>query len=116
MATVNEGRDEIVNLVGAGLSGEQFGSEAIGSDATATTQGMSGLQTTVDSETGLTASANGNTMTLVGTFTGNSATIREASVYSNTNSTMLSRQVVSTVNVENSDTLEITFNINFSDA
>lgn len=115
MATVTEGRSEIVNLVGAGLTGEKFGSEAIGSNDTVTTQGMGGLQTTVDTKTGLTASANGNTMTLVGTFTGNSATIREASVYSNTNSTLLARQVVSTVNVESSDTLETTWNIQFQD-
>lgn len=115
MATVSEGRDNIVDLVGAGLTGEKVGSEAIGSSNVSTTQGMGGLQTTVDTETGLTASASGNTMTLVGTFTGNSATIREASVYSNTSSILLARQVVSTVNVEQSDQLEITFDINFSD-
>lgn len=116
MATVNEGRDEIVNLVGAGLTGNRFGSEAIGSGTTAVTDSDTALQTTVDTATGLTASANGNTMTLVGTFTGNSATIREASIYSNTNTVLLARQIVSTINIENSDTLETTWDIRFSDA
>jgi len=114
MSVVDEGRDNVVNLLGAGLTGEKVGSEAIGSSATAVSDTDTGLFNTVDTDTGLTASANGNTMTLVGTFTGNSATIREASIYSNTSSILLARQVVSTINVENSDTLEVTWDINVS--
>lgn len=114
MSVVDEGRDNIVNLMGAGLSGEKVGAQAVGSGSTAVTDSDTSLQTTVDTETGLTASANGNTMTLVATFTGNSATIREASIYSSTSSILLARQVVSTINVENTDTLEVTWDINVS--
>jgi len=115
MATVNEGRDNVVNLIGAGLSGEEYGSAAIGASGLAVSDGQSSLQSTLDTDTGNTATANGNTMTLVGTFTGNSATVREASIYANTSSIMLARQVVSTINVESSDTLEVTWSVNVSD-
>lgn len=114
MSVVDEGRDNVVNLIGAGLTGEKVGAEAIGTSGSAVSDTDSGLLSTVDTATGLTASANGNTMTLVGTFTGNSATIREASIYSNTSSILLARQVVSTINVESSDTLEVTWDINVS--
>lgn len=114
MSVVDEGRDNVVNLLGAGLTGEKVGAEAIGSSGVAVTDSDTGLKATVDTDTGLTASANGNTMTLVGTFTGNSATIREASIYSNTSSILLARQVVSTINIETSDTLETTWEINVS--
>lgn len=114
MSVVDEGRDNIVNLLGAGLSGEEVGAQAIGSDNTPVADTQSNLGTTVDSKSGLTASANGNTMSLVATFTNNSATIVEASIYSNTSSIMLARQVVNTVNVESSDTLQVTWDINVS--
>lgn len=116
MATVNEGRDNVVNLIGAGLTGEKYGSAAIGTSGTAVADTQGNLQNTVDTDTGNTATANGNTMTLVGTFTGNSATVREASIYSNTGSIMLARQAVSTINVESSDTLEVTWDVKVSDA
>jgi len=115
MATVNEGRDNVVDLIGAGLSGEEYGSVAIGSSGSAVSDGQSNLQNTIDSDTGNTAAANGNTMSLVGTFTGNSATVREASIYADTSSIMLARQVISTVNVESSDKLEITWDVTVSD-
>lgn len=115
MAVVSDGRDEIVKLIGGGLSGTQFDEVHIGDSGSETSDSDSGLLSTVDSHTGLTAEDDGNTMTLVGEFTGNSATIREASV-SNSDDVMLARQVIDDVNVEESDTLEVTFNINFSDA
>lgn len=114
MTVVSEGRDNVVNLIGNGLSGEKVGSVAIGSGSTAASDSDSSLVTTVDTATGLTASATGNTMSLVGTFTNNSATIREASAYSDSSSILLARQVISTVNVESSDTLEITWEVNVS--
>lgn len=116
MATVQEGRSNVVDLIGAGLSGDEYGSVAIGTSGSAVSDGQGSLQSTLDTDTGNTATANNNTMTLVGTFTGNSASVREASIYENTNSTMLARQVVSTINVENSDTLEVTWDVNVSDA
>lgn len=116
MATVNEGRDNVVDLIGAGLTGEEYGSVAIGTSGTAVNDTQGNLLSTLDTDTGNTATANGNTMSLVGTFTGNSASVREASIYSNSSSIMLARQVVSTINVESSDTLEITWDVNVSDA
>lgn len=116
MATVSEGRSNVVDLIGAGLSGEEYGSVAIGGSGTAVSGGQSNLQSTIDTDSGNSATANGNTMTLVGTFTGNSGTVREASVYANTSSIMLARQVVSTINVEGNDTLEVTWDVNVSDA
>lgn len=114
MSVVDEGRDNVVNLIGAGLTGEKVGSEAIGTSGSAVQDTDTSLLNTLDTDTGLTASANGNTMTLVGTFTGNSAAVREASIYSNTSSILLARQVVSTINLESSDTLEVTWDINVS--
>lgn len=111
MGVPSEGKTNIAELIGAGTGGNRFGSVAIGSDSTAFSTSDSSLGTTVDTATGLTASVSGNTMTLVGTFTGNSATIREASAYENTNNDLLARQVISTVNVETSDTLEITWDV-----
>lgn len=116
MATVNEGRDNVVDLIGAGLSGEEYGSAAIGTSGAAVSDGQGNLQNTLDTDTGNTATSNGNTMSLVGTFTGNSASVREASIYANSSSIMLARQVVSTINVESSDTLEVTWDVNISDA
>ncbi len=116
MSVVNEGRDEIVKLIGAGLTGNEFDSVAVGSDNTTVTDSDTSLISTVDSATGLSASANGNTMSIVGTFTNNSASIRETSVYDSAGSVLLARQVIDVVNVESSDTLEVTFNINFSSA
>lgn len=114
MSVVNEGRDNVVKLMGNGLSGEKVGSEAIGTSGSAVSDSDTGLLNTLDTQTGLTASANGNTMSLVGTFTGNSASVREAGIYSNSSSILLARQVVSTINVESSDTLETTWEINVS--
>jgi len=115
MATVSEGRDNVAKLLVAGQTGDEYDSAAIGSNATAVSDGQGGLQTTVDTDTGLTGSVNGNTATLVGTFTGNSADIREASMYNNASGNMLARQVLSTVNVQNSDTLEITWEVDVQD-
>lgn len=114
MTTVSEGRDEVAKLIGAGLTGDEFGSVGIGTSGSAASDSDTSLKNTLDTHTGLTASRNGNTMTLVGTFTGNSASVRESTAYSNTSTILLARQVVSTINVQNSDTLEVTWDINVS--
>jgi len=115
MATVNEGRDNVVELIGAGLTADgKFGSVGIGSDSTAVSDSDSSLGTTVDTQTGLTAGQNGNTMSLVATFTNNSSTIRESTIYCNTNTVLLARQILSTINVQSSDTLEMTWEVNVS--
>jgi len=116
MATVNEGRDNIAKLLVAGQTGVQNDSVAIGTGGTAVSDGDTGLTTTQDTSTGLTGSVNGNTMSLVATFTGNTADVREASIYNDTSGTMLARQIISTVSVESSDTLEITWQVDVQDA
>lgn len=111
MGVPSEARNNVAELIGAGTGGNRYDSVGIGSDSTAFSDGDSGLGSTVDTDTGLTASVTGDTMTLVGTFTGNTATIREATAYENVAGDLLARQVISTVNVETSDTLEITWDV-----
>ena len=107
MGVPSEARTNVAELIGAGTGGNRYDSVGIGSDSTAFADGDTSLGTTVDTDTGLTASVTGDTMTIVGTFTGNSATVREATAYENVAGDLLARQVISTVNVETSDTLEI---------
>lgn len=116
MATVEEGRDNVAKLLVAGEDGDEYDSVAIGDSDEAVEDSDSELVSTVDTDTGLTGSVDGNTATLVGTFTGNSADIREASIYNESSDNMLARQVIDTVNVEDSDTLEITWEIEVQDA
>lgn len=111
MGVPSEARNNVASLIGAGAGGNRYGSVGIGSDGTAFSDTDSSLGTTIDTATGNTATVSGDTMTLIGTFTGNSATIREATAFENTSSDLLARQVISTVNVASSDTLEIQWDI-----
>jgi hypothetical protein len=111
MGVPSEARNNVAELIGAGAGGNRYDSVGIGDDSTSFSDGDSALGSTVDTETGLTASVTGDTMTLVGTFTNNTATVREATAYESTNKDLLARQVISTVNVESSDTLEITWDV-----
>ena len=111
MGVPSEARNNVAQLIGSGAGGNRYDAVGIGSDSTAFSDGDTSLGTTVDSSTGLTASVSGDTMTLVGTFTGNSATVREATAYESVAGDLLARQVISTVNVETSDTLEITWDV-----
>lgn len=111
MGVPDEALNNVAQLIGSGTGGNRYGSVGIGSDSTAFSASDSSLGTTVDTATGLTASVSQATMTLVGTFTNNSATVREATAYENTNNDLLARQVISTVNVQSSDTLEITWDV-----
>lgn len=111
MGVPSEARNNVAELIGNGAGGNRYDSVGIGSDSTAFADTNSGLGNTVDTASGLTASVTGDTMTLVGTFTGNTATIREATAYESVANDLLARQVISTVNVESSDTLEITWDV-----
>jgi hypothetical protein len=111
MGVPSEARNNVAQLIGVGTGGSEYGSVGIGSDSTAFTDSDTSLGTTVDTSTGLSPTVSGDTLTLVGTFTGNSATIREATAFENTNGDLLARQVISTVNVQTSDTLEITWDV-----
>jgi len=111
MGVPSEARNNVAQLIGNGAGGNRYDSVGIGSSSTAFSDSDSSLGTTVDTSTGLTASVTGDTMTLVGTFTGNTTTIREATAYESTVNDLLARQVISTVNVETSDTLEITWDV-----
>ncbi len=111
MGVPSEARNNVAKLIGNNAGGNRYDGVGIGSDSTAFSDSDTSLGTTVDSASGLSASVNGDTMTLVGTFTGNSATIREATAYESVGNNLLARQVISTVNVESSDTLEITWDV-----
>lgn len=111
MGVPTEARTNVAELIGAGTGGNRYDGVGIGSDSTAFSDTDSSLGTTVDTQTGLTASVSGDTVTLVGTFTDNSATIREATAFESTDNDLLARQVISTVNVQSSDTLEITWDV-----
>lgn len=111
MGVPSEARNNVAELIGNGTGGNRYDSVAIGSGSTVFSDSDSALGSTVDFQEGLTASVTGSTMTLVGTFTGNSAVIREASAYESVADDLLARQVISTVNVEASDTLEITWDV-----
>jgi hypothetical protein len=111
MGVPNEAKTNVAELIGNGTGGNRYDSVGIGSGSAPFDSTDSGLVTTVDSATGLTASVVNNTLTLVGTFTGNSATVREATAFESSQGDLLARQVISTVNVESSDTLEITWDV-----
>jgi len=111
MGVPDEALANVAELIGNGTGGNRYDSVGVGSDSTAFSSSDTSLGTTVDTSSGLTASVSGSTMTLVGTFTGNSATIREATAYESSANILLARQVISTVNVETSDTLEITWDV-----
>lgn len=111
MGVPSEALTNVAELIGNGTGGNRYDSVGIGSDSTAFSSSDSALGTTVDTSTGLNASVSGNTMTLVGTFTNNSATVREATAYESVAGDLLARQVISTVNVQSSDTLEITWDV-----
>jgi len=115
MATVSEGREEVASLIIAGVTGNEFDSIAIGSDGTATTDGMTGLQVEEASQTGLTGSVSGEVASLQTTFTGVTADIQEVSIYESTGSNMLARQVISSVPLESNDTLDVTWEIDIQD-
>lgn len=111
MGVPSEARTNVAELIGSGTGGNRYDAVGIGSDSTAFTDSDTSLGTTVDTDTGLSASVSGDTMTLVGTFTGNSATVREATAFENSAGDLLARQVISTVNVQSSDTLEIQWDV-----
>jgi len=111
MGVPSEARNNIAQLIGSGTGGNRYDSVGIGSDSTAFSDADSGLGTTVDTANGVAPTVSGDTLTLVGTFTGNSATVREATAFESVNNDLLARQVISTVNVQSSDTLEITWDV-----
>jgi len=116
MAVLQVGRDEIISRLGNGLSGVQISGINIGEDGTAVSDGDTSLLTELDRQAGLTATQNGDQMELVTTFTNNTGTVREAGMYTDdTDDTQISRQVVDAVNLESSDSLEVTFQLQAQD-
>jgi hypothetical protein len=111
MGVPSEARNNIAQLIGSGTGGNRYDSVGIGSSDAPFSDGDSGLGSTVDTASGVAPSVSGDTLTLVGTFTGNSATVREATAFESVNNDLLARQVISTVNVQSSDTLEITWDV-----
>jgi len=112
MGVLDSGLTEIISLIGNGLTGVQISGINIGESDTAFSAGQTALQTELDRQTGLTATQNGNTMTLSNTFSNNTGTVREAGIYTDdTDDTQITRQVVDAVNLESNDTLEVTFEL-----
>lgn len=117
MAVLDVGRAEIISLIGNGLSGTEISGINVGEDDTAVDiANDTSLGNELDRSTGLTATQSGDTMTLTATFNNNAGTVREAGMYTNdTDDTQVTRQVVDAVNLETSDTLEITFELQAQD-
>jgi len=116
MATVSEGRTEVAELLIAGVTGNEFDTIAIGSDGTATTDGMTSLQVEEDRSTGLTGSVTGEVASLNATFTGLTADIQEVGILESTSDTLLARQTIDTVPLGSNDTIDVTFEIDINDA
>jgi len=113
MGVLQVGREEIVRLMGEGLTG----SKIIGTDNTAFSDSQTGLLNELDREFGITATQTGDVMELVATFTNNTGAVTEAGIFTDdTDNTQISRQVVDAVNLESSDTLEVTFQLQVNDA
>lgn len=111
MGVPSEARNNVAQLIAAGQGGNRYDSVGIGGDSTAFSDSDSSLGSTVETATGVSPSVTGDTITLVGTFTGNSATVREATAFESVSNDLLARQVIATVNVQASDTLEITWDV-----
>ena len=113
---LQSGRDEIISLIGNGLSGSKISGINIGTSDDAVEDTQTALQSPLDSEAGLTASQSGDSMSLVNTFTDNSGTVNEVGLYTDDeDDTQISRQVVGSVNLESQDTLEVTLELALSD-
>lgn len=113
MAVLDVGREELISLIGNGLSGVQVSGINIGEDDTAVDVSTdTALGTELDRIADLTATQTGDTMELVATFEDNAGTVREAGMYTDdTDDTQISRQIVDAVNLETSDSLEVTFQL-----
>lgn len=112
MGVLDSGLAEIISLVANGQTGVEISGINIGTDDTAFSSTQTGLLNELDRQAGLSATQSGDTMTLVNTFSNNTGTVREAGMYTDdTDDTQISRQVVSAVNLESSDTLEVTFEL-----
>lgn len=112
MGVLESGRDEIISLIANGQTGVEISGINIGEDDTAFSSTQTALQNELDRQQGLSATQSGDTMTLVNTFTNNAGTVREAGMYTDdTDDTQISRQVVDAVNLETSDSLEVTFEL-----
>lgn len=117
MGVLQVGREEIISLVGNGLTGTEISGINIGEDDTAFSDSQTSLLEELDRIDGITATQSEDSMTLVATFENNAGTVREAGMYTDdTDDTQVSRQVVDAVNLETSDSLEVTFELQALDA
>lgn len=116
MTVLQVGRDEIISRIGNGLNGVQISGINIGTDSTTVSDSDTSLISELDRQAGITATQTGDQMELVATFTNNTGTVREAGMYTDdTDDTQISRQVVDAVNLESSDSLEVTFQLQAQD-
>jgi len=119
MAVLQVGRDVIVQLIGNGLTGVEISGINIGQDNTAVSDGDTGLLNELDRQAGITSTTgtSSDELELVNTFDNNAGTVEEVGLYTDdTDDTQVSRQVVSPVNLESDDTLEVTMRLDVQDA
>ncbi len=117
MGVLESGREEIISLIGNGLTGVEISGINIGEDDTAFSDTQTSLLDELDRQDGIEATQDGDVMTLVNSFEDNTGTVREAGMYTDDeDDTQISRQVVDAVNLEESDTLEVTFELQAQDA
>lgn len=122
MGVLNDGLAEFISLIGNSQTGVKVSGINIGTDGTAFDATHSALLNELDRAAGLsttqtTTSVTGDTMEISNTFSNNSGTVKEAGLYTDdTDDTQVTRQVVSDINLESSDSLEVTFELQAQNA
>ena len=117
----NMGKQEVAGLICADQASSYtaFDYIAVGTGTTAASASDTALEaeTSREAATGTltTTSVTNDTMQLVASFTGISATITEAGVFNaSSGGTMLARQTFSGISLTSSDTLEVTYKVQVS--
>jgi len=115
---VNAGIQEVAKLIGAGLGGTAFQYVQTGTGTTSPTANDTDLESATGSRvsatvTNETTTVTGDTVQFVSTHSYTSSlAITEAGIFNaSSGGTMLARQVFSAINVENGDTIQLTWKV-----
>ena len=118
---VNVGLAEVAQLVGAGLGGTTFEYVQTGTGTTSPTASDTDLESATGSRvqatvTNETVTVSNDTVQFVSTHSYTSSlAITEAGIFNaSTGGTMLARQTFSAINVNNGDSIQITWKVTFS--
>lgn len=124
MGITLDGREEIVELIRNGGSGQRISALNIGEDNTAFDPSDSSLGTEIDFEGALSTTANSDKLVIQAEFTDNDGSIEEAGVVSQgdpsddtqtafdgANDVQVVRQTIPVINVLPDDKIDLTFEI-----